>query len=178
LPSAAGASEGVEVLLVGFGERVQELLGCLDLRVPHPFHDALEVGSFGQQPAASSQQPGGVGVAQVVHPDREVDAGGGDGGLPNPGAEGVAGERAAGGGGEEQLVAADAVGFDVTAVTIAKSSGGGYAPTPASLSVPANASPAVTSGATVLKLPSGTPTATTYTATSGTLSSTSCVIQK
>jgi DNA-binding transcriptional ArsR family regulator len=78
----------------------------LDLCVPHPFHDAPQVGAFGEE-------PGGVGVTEVVHADGEVDAGGCDGGEPDAGSEGVAGDRGSGGGGEEQLVAADAVGLDV-----------------------------------------------------------------
>ena len=41
--SAARACEGVEVLLVGFGERVQVFLGGLDLGVSHAFHDASQV---------------------------------------------------------------------------------------------------------------------------------------
>ena len=40
-------------------------------------------------------------------------------------------------------------------ITITKGAGGGNAPTPASLTVLANASPAVTSGSTILGLPSG-----------------------
>ena len=64
---------GVEVALVGVGEGVQVLLGGLDLGVAHAFHDGLEVGAAGEQ-------PGGVGVAQVVDPDGEVDAAGLDGG--------------------------------------------------------------------------------------------------
>ena len=52
-------------------------------------------------------------MAQVVHPDGEVDAAGLHGGHPDAGAEGVAGDRGAGGGGEQRLVAADAVGADV-----------------------------------------------------------------
>ena len=55
-----------------------------------------------------------------------------------------------------------------TAITLTKvAGGGGNAPTPATLTVLANASPAVTSGSTVFKLPNGNQAATTYTATSG-----------
>jgi hypothetical protein len=54
-----------------------------------------------------------VRVAQVVDPDREVHAAGLDGGEPDPGAEGVARDRRAGGGCEQQLVVTDAVGLDV-----------------------------------------------------------------
>lgn len=75
---AACAGEGVEALPVGFGQCVQVLLCGLDLGVPHPFHDAPEVGSVGEQ-------PGGVCVAEVVHADGEVDSAGFDGGLLDPG---------------------------------------------------------------------------------------------
>ena len=71
--SAAGAGEGVEVFLVGFGECVQVFLGGLDLCVAHAFHDGLEVGAAGEE-------PGGVGVAEVVDADVEVDAGSSCGG--------------------------------------------------------------------------------------------------
>jgi hypothetical protein len=60
------AAECVEVLLVCVGKRVEVLLGCLDLRVAHPLHDAVEV-------SAASKEPGGVGVAEIVHADVEVD---------------------------------------------------------------------------------------------------------
>jgi len=40
--------EGVEVLLVGFGEGVEVFLGGLDLGVSHAFHDGLEVGAAGE----------------------------------------------------------------------------------------------------------------------------------
>ena len=46
----AGSGEGVEVFAVGFGQRVQVLLGGLNLGVAHAFHDELEVGAFGEQP--------------------------------------------------------------------------------------------------------------------------------
>lgn len=85
LRSPAGACEGVEVLAVGFGERVEVLLGGLDLGVPHPLHHGPQVGSFGEQ-------PGGVCVAEVVHAQGEVDATGFDGGQPDAGAEGIAGD--------------------------------------------------------------------------------------
>lgn len=100
------AGEGVEVALVGVGQGVEVLLGGLDLGVPHPFHHGLQVRTAGQQ-------PGGVGVAQVVDPDRVVDAGGFDCGQPDAGAEGVPGDRRAGLGGEEQVVVADPIGLDV-----------------------------------------------------------------
>ncbi|MEO5851133.1 MAG: hypothetical protein ABIQ15_01350 [Nocardioides sp.] len=62
-------------------------------------------------------------------------------------------------------------------ITSTPTSGGGNAPSPATLSVPANANPAVTSGSSVFALPNGAPVATTYTATAGSLS-TSCIIQR
>ena len=59
LAALACSGKGVEVLAVGFGERVEVFLGGLDLGVAHAFHHGLEVGSFGEQ-------PGCVRVAQVV----------------------------------------------------------------------------------------------------------------
>lgn len=47
---AQGSFERVEVLLVGVRQRVQVLLRGLDLRVSHPIHHALEVGSARQEP--------------------------------------------------------------------------------------------------------------------------------
>jgi len=54
------AVEGVEVSLVGFGRGVEVLLGGLEVSMPQSVHDRGEVGSSGEQ-------PGGVGVAEVVH---------------------------------------------------------------------------------------------------------------
>jgi hypothetical protein len=51
-----GEGEGVEVLLVGFWERVEVLLGGLDLGVAHPLLHGSEVGAFGQEPGARSQE--------------------------------------------------------------------------------------------------------------------------
>ena len=65
----------------------------------------------------------------------------------------------------------------VTTISIAKNAGGGNAPTQASLTIAANASPAVTSGSSVFSLPNGQPAATTYTATAGALS-TSCTVSR
>ena len=95
-----GTGEGVEVALVGVGEGVEVFLGGLDLGVAHAVHDRFEVGAAGEE-------PGGVGVAEVVDADVEADAGGGDGGLPDAGAEGVPGDGGADLGGEEQVVASD-----------------------------------------------------------------------
>jgi hypothetical protein len=47
---AQDSFERVEVLLVGVRQRVHVLLRGLDLRVSHPIHHALEVGSAGQEP--------------------------------------------------------------------------------------------------------------------------------
>ena len=80
--SVAGPVEGVEVLGVGVGEGVEVFLGGGDLGVAHAVHDGFEVGSSGEE-------PGGVGVAEVVDADVEVDAGGCNGGQPDAGAEGV-----------------------------------------------------------------------------------------
>ena len=67
------AREGVEVALVGVGEGVEVFLGGLDLGVAHAVHDRFEVGAAGEE-------PGGVGVAEVVDADVEVDAGSSCGG--------------------------------------------------------------------------------------------------
>jgi hypothetical protein len=52
-------------------------------------------------------------VSEVVNADWEIDPAGLDRGKPDAGAEGVAGDRGAAAGGEEQVVVADAVGLDV-----------------------------------------------------------------
>jgi hypothetical protein len=62
-------------------------------------------------------------------------------------------------------------------ITRSPTSGGGNAPVPVSLTINAGANPAVTSGSSLFKLPSGNPAATTYTAAVGSLS-TSCVVKK
>ena len=72
----------------------------------HAVHDRLQVGSAGEQ-------PGGVGVAQIVDADTEVDAAGFDGGGPGAGTEGVAGDGGAVAGGEQQVVGAEATFADV-----------------------------------------------------------------
>jgi len=93
---AAGPVQGVEVLDVGIGEGVEVLLGGGDLSMTHPVHHRLEV-------RAACEQPGGVGVAQVVNSDVEVDSRRLDGGSPDAGAEGVPGEGVSVVGGEEQV---------------------------------------------------------------------------
>lgn len=72
-------------------------------------------------------------------------------------------------------------GASARAVSIAKVSGGGNAPSPAALTIPASANPAVTSGATTLSIPNGNPADTTYTASStspSALTTVSCIIKK
>ena len=65
---------------------MEGFLGGGDLGMSLAVHDGLEVGAAGEE-------PGGVGVAEVVDSDVEVDAGGFDGGQPGPGAEGVPRDR-------------------------------------------------------------------------------------
>ena len=88
LVSPGDSVECTEVSLVGVGEGVEVFLGGLDLGVAESVHHALEVGAAGQE-------PGGVGVAEVVDADVEVDAAGFDGREPDVGAEAVAGDRRA-----------------------------------------------------------------------------------
>src|SRR4051794_657643 len=103
--SAAGPVEGGEVLSVGVGEGMEVFLGGGDLRVAHAVHHGLEVGSAGQE-------PGGVGMAEVVDPDAEPDSGGLDGGQPDPGAEGVPRDRGADPGREQQIIGTQAPSGD------------------------------------------------------------------
>jgi hypothetical protein len=94
----------------------------------------------------------------------------------------AAGSLPVGNGGQLQtwVTVADAYGNPVTGsartVTLTKGAGGGDAPSPGTLSVASGA--AVTGGASTFKLPVGNPGDTTYTATSPSLSSTSCIIKK
>jgi hypothetical protein len=53
--------------VVGFGEGVEVFLGGDDAAVSESFFDGLEVGAAGEE-------PGGVGVAQVVGSDGDADA--------------------------------------------------------------------------------------------------------
>jgi hypothetical protein len=70
-------------------------------------------------------------------------------------------------------------GVAALAITITKvAGGGGNAPNPGILTVLPSANPAVTSGSTVLSLPSGNPANTTYTASSAALTSVSCILRK
>jgi hypothetical protein len=94
---AADARDGGEGGVVGVGQGVQVLLGGGQLGVAEAVHDGFEVGSAGKQ-------PGGVCVAQVVPAQVKVQAGGFDGGEPDPGAEGGPGDGLAGLVGEQQLV--------------------------------------------------------------------------
>jgi hypothetical protein len=93
----ADAVEGGEVLVVGVGEGVEVFLGSADLSMTHAVHHRSEVGAAGEE-------PGGVGVAQVVDADVEVDPGCCDGGSPDAGAEGVPRYGGALAGGEQQIV--------------------------------------------------------------------------
>ena len=79
---AADPVECGEVLLIGVGEGVEVFLGGGDLGVAHAVHDGFEVG-------ASGEEPGGVGVAEVVDADVEANAGGLDGWQPDAGVERV-----------------------------------------------------------------------------------------
>jgi len=106
--SAADALEGGEVLVVGIGQWVEVLLGGGDLSVTHTVHDGPEVGTAGEQ-------PGGVRVPEVVDAYVEVDPGCFDGGSPDAGAEGVAGDRCAVAGREEQVTGLEAPLLDVGA---------------------------------------------------------------
>jgi hypothetical protein len=93
---AADPVECGEVLGVGVGKGVQVLLGGGDLCVTHPVHHRLEVGPSGEQ-------PGRMSVAQVVDAYVEVHPRGGDGGSPDPGAEGVPRKWGAVAGREQQV---------------------------------------------------------------------------
>ena len=101
-----GLVEGGEVLGVGVGEGVEVLLGGGDLGMAHPVHHGFEVGSAGEQ-------PGRMGMAEVVNTDLEVHARGGHGGAPDPGAEGVARDRCALTGGEQQVTRTEPTVSDV-----------------------------------------------------------------
>jgi hypothetical protein len=71
--SAADPVECCEVRVIGVGDCVEVLLGGGDLGVAHSLHHRFEVGAAGEEAR-------GVGVAEVVDADVEVDAGGFDGG--------------------------------------------------------------------------------------------------
>ena len=83
--------------MIGVGQRVQILLSGLDLRVPHPVHHTLEV-------SAAREKPRSVRVAEIVHPDAEVDARCFDSRQPDSGAERVPRDRSALAGREQQVV--------------------------------------------------------------------------
>jgi len=87
---------------------VEVVLGGGDLSVAEAFHHGPEVGAAGEE-------PGGVGVAEVVHADGEPEPGGFDGGFPDAVAEGVFGDgvvTALVDGGEQVVVAAECVLVD------------------------------------------------------------------
>jgi len=90
------AGEGVEVALFGVGECVEVFLGGLDEGVAHAVHDGAEVGAAGEQ-------PGRMGVSEIVDADVEVDPGGLHSGRPHVAAEGVPRDRGALAGGEDQV---------------------------------------------------------------------------
>ncbi len=69
-------------------------------------------------------------------------------------------------------------GASALTITITKVSGGGNAPSPATLTVAASANPAVTSGSSLLKLPNGSPADTPYRASSGALTTVTCIVQR
>ena len=89
--SVSDAVEGYEGGGVGGGEGVQVFLRGGDGLVAESFADGLEIGAAGEE-------PGGVGVAQVVHSRSWVEVGGGAGGVPDLGAPVVAGQVSVGGG--------------------------------------------------------------------------------
>jgi hypothetical protein len=76
--------------VVGFGEGVEVLLGGDDAAVPEALLHRLEVGTAGEQ-------PGGVGVAEVVGTDADAEAVGVEGRLPDLDAEPRSGDVPVGG---------------------------------------------------------------------------------
>src|SRR3954468_4342800 len=80
-----GAVECVEGGVVGVGEGVEVFLGGAQAAVAEAFFDGLDVGAAGEE-------PGGVGVSEVVEADRTGEVRGGGGGGPDVVAEPVAGE--------------------------------------------------------------------------------------
>src|ERR1044072_1872913 len=82
--AAADFVEGGEGGVVGVVEGVQVALGGGDGSVAEAFFDDLEVCTAGQE-------PGCVGVAEVVDADLDVQVGLIQGGLPDPVAEPVGG---------------------------------------------------------------------------------------
>ena len=85
---------------IGLGQRMEILLSRLDLRVSHPFHNALQVGT-------TCKKPGGVCVAQVVHTDIEIETRGLDCRKPDASSKSVARDRRPGFGPEQELVSAE-----------------------------------------------------------------------
>src|SRR4029453_18029848 len=105
-PSICNAGEGVDVLPVGLRQRMKILLSCLDLRLSHPFHNALQVGT-------TCKKPGRVCVAQVVHTDIEIETRGLDCRKPDASSKSVARDRRPGFGPEQELVSAETPTRDV-----------------------------------------------------------------
>src|SRR3954468_9066007 len=82
-----GAVECVEGGVVGVGEGVEVFLGGGQAAVAEAFFDGLDVGAAGEE-------PGCVGVGEVVEPDRMGEVRGRGGGGPDVVAEPVAGQVA------------------------------------------------------------------------------------
>ena len=104
--AVADQGERGQVLGVCVGGGVEVLLGGLDVGMSEAFHDGGEVGAAGEQ-------PGGVGVAQVVDPNREVDPVRLNRRKPDPGKKGVARDRGTCLSREEKVVVPDPLGLDV-----------------------------------------------------------------
>jgi excisionase family DNA binding protein len=98
--------QGVEVLLIGVGQRVQILLSGLDLCVSHPVHHTLEV-------SAAREKPRSMSMAKIVHPDAEVDARCFDSRQPDSSAERVPRDRSADLSAEQEFVATNPMDPDV-----------------------------------------------------------------
>jgi hypothetical protein len=82
--AVSGALECFECGVVGVGEGVEVFLGGAEAAVAEAFFDGLDVGAAGEE-------PGGVGVAEVVEPDRVSELGGRRRGGPDVVAEPAAG---------------------------------------------------------------------------------------
>jgi hypothetical protein len=74
--------------------------------VPHPVHHTLEV-------SAAREKPRSVRVAEIVHPDAEVDARCFDSRQPDSGAERVPRDRSADLSAEQEFVATNPMDSDV-----------------------------------------------------------------
>ena len=83
--SGSDGGECGEGGVVGFGEGVEVFLGGDDAAVAEPFLHGLQI-------CAAGEEPGGVGVADVVGADADADAGGVEGWFPDVFAEPGAGD--------------------------------------------------------------------------------------